>query len=466
MISLPIVFVLIAVSGIIAAPTRFVEDFYDTLGFDMNSHEDGTQFVKFGDFDNTDPLKISTLPEDDDALSNFGDGQLLANEDAIANIDEIEWPQAFASKSVIDSLDNESTPQDFNRKTGEYDINDESLYQLDVSAITGELPPERQIDASNEDLEEDFDYTGDQSPSEALKKPSSSSENKKKKKKKSKSKSKASANNFNVQNKGKALDEDDDLDALFADAQLQNQKMVEQKLNELESVHKKQVAKLKYQVQTMIELKENFNLFYEDFKDNVMQLKLLADVFSAKENMIPSLKLDMLYKMVLFASEGSVHYDNAFAASELFESALDCINVKFLQTIDAQYSGFAEKYKELTDSYQQGLQLREEFSQQEALFKVLIKDVRTYGRSSKVEVFGHLLDLLEDVLSLQCEDEGFESSSESVFGTRDKVNMVYSYVYANGYPSQEAQAIKSQISELFYDYMERMELCKAQLGSQ
>lgn len=76
----------------------------------MNSHEDGTQFVKFGDFDNTNPLKISTLPEDDDALSNFGDGQLLANEDAIANIDEIEQPETLASKSVIDSLDNESTP--------------------------------------------------------------------------------------------------------------------------------------------------------------------------------------------------------------------------------------------------------------------------------------------------------------------------------------------------------------------
>ncbi|KAI3641335.1 hypothetical protein MIR68_000465 [Amoeboaphelidium protococcarum] len=464
MISLPIVFVLIAVSGTNAAPTRFVEDFYDTLGFDMNSHEDGTQFVKFGDFDNTNPLKISTLLEDDDALSNFGDGQLLANEDAIANIDEIEQPESFASKSVIDSLDNESTPQDFNRETGEYDINDESQYQLDVSVITGELPPERQIDASNGELEEDFDYTGDQSPSEALKKPSSP-ENKKKKKKK-KSKSKASANNSNVQNKGKALDEDDDLDALFAEAQLQNQKMVEQKLSELESVHEKQVSKLKYQVQTMIELKENFNLFYEDFKDNVMQLKLLADVFSAKENMVPSQKLDMLYNMVLFASEGSVHYANAYAAFELFESALDCINVKFLQTADAQYSGFAEKYKELTDSYQQGLQLREEFSQQEALFKVLIKDVRTYGRSSEVEVFGHLLDLLEDVLSLQCEDEGFESSSESVFGTREKVDMVYAYVYANRYPSQEVQAINSQISELFYDYKERMQLCKAQLGSQ
>lgn len=72
---------------------------------------------------------------------------------------------------------------------------------------------------------------------------------------------------------------------------------------------------------------------------------------------------------------------------------------------------------------------------------MLIKDVRTYGRSSEVEVFGHFLDLLEDVLSLQCEDEGFESSSESVFGTRDKLDMVYAYVYANRYPSQEALAI-------------------------
>ncbi|KAI3632042.1 hypothetical protein MIR68_009878 [Amoeboaphelidium protococcarum] len=464
MISLSIVFVWIAVSEIIAAPTRFVEDFYDTLGFDMDRHEDGAPHVKFGSFDNTNPLKISTLPEDDDALSNFGDGQLLANEDAIANIGEIEQPESFASKSVIDSLDNKQTPYNFDRETGEYDIIDASQYQLDVSAISGELPPELQIDASNGDLEDDFDTSGNQSPSEALKKPSSSKNRNKKKKK---SRSKASANKSNVQNKGKALDEDDDdLDALFAQAQLQNQKMVEQKLNELESVHAKQLSKLKYQVHTMIGLKENFNLFYEDFKDKVMQLKSLIDVFSAKENMVPSLKLDMLQNMVLFASEGSVHYANAYAAFELFESALDCISVKFLQTNDAQYSGFAEKYQELTDSYQQGLQLKEEFPQQQALFKELIKIVRSYGRSSEVEVFGHLLGLLEDVLELQCEDDGFESSSESVFGTRDKVDMIYAYVYANEFPSQEALAIQSQITELFYDYMERMELCKAQLGYQ